>query len=126
MPDEEAKKKAMMVHQEMMMKMKAGHDKMMKDMQDPEKRAKIEEAKKKQEEEVKKRKEQLTEVAKNIQKWGLKEHTTVLGPNSIDYFRMDNFSKIVLEHAEEIRKPLLELFPKMPEIKTMQDTLELA
>lgn len=50
----------------------------------------------------------------------------MLGPNSIDYFRMDNFSQIVLDHKDEIRKPLLEMFPKMPEIKAMSDVIELA
>lgn len=73
-----------------------------------------------------KRKEALIKVAKNISKWGLKEHSTVLGPQTIDYFRMDNFTEIVLKHGEEIRKPLLEFFPKIPEIKTQKDAVELA
>ena len=56
-------------------------------MQDPEKRKKIEEAKKEQEDGMKVRNEKLTAVAKKISAWGLKEHSTVLGPNTIDYFR---------------------------------------
>lgn len=47
MPEEQIKMKTMQTHQEMMMKMKEQHDKMQKEMQDPEKRAKFEEAKKK-------------------------------------------------------------------------------
>lgn len=56
-------------------------------MQDPAKRAKMEEAQKKQEEEKTKRKDLLVKVAKKIDQWGLKEHHTVLGPQTIGYFR---------------------------------------
>jgi hypothetical protein len=52
-------------------------------MQDPEKRKKFEEAKKKQEEAKKGQRECLVEVAKKINEWGLKEHSTVLGPQTI-------------------------------------------
>ena len=39
---------------------------------------------------------------------------------------VDNFSQIVLEHKEEVRNALVELFPKMPEIKSMSEVIELA
>jgi hypothetical protein len=125
MPEEEVKKRVMATHNQMMMKMKEQHEKLQKDMQDPEKRKKIEEAKKQQEDGMKVRSDKLTAVAKKIDHWGLKTHATVLGPNTIDYFRMDNFSEIVLEHKEEIRNDLIELFPKMPEIKAVRDCVEL-
>lgn len=69
------------------MKMQQQQEKFQKEMQDPVKRAKMEEAQKKQEEEKKKRKDLLVTVAKKIDSWGLKEHHTVLGPNTIGYFR---------------------------------------
>ena len=91
-------------------------------MQDPEKRKKIEEAKQLQQDEMKKRNVKLTELAKKITKWGIKEHSTVLGTSSIDYFRskpskfmtvslVDNFCKIVLDNKEEIKTDMQELFP---------------
>ena len=105
-------------------------------MQDPVKRAKMEEAQKKQEEEKKKRKDLLVSVAKKIDSWGLKEHHTVLGPNTIGYFRsksslsksstVDNFSEIVIKHNDEIREMMIGTFPQMPKIEGIKQCMELA
>ena len=40
------------------------------------------------------RKVKLTALAKRISKWGLNEHNTVFGPNTIAYFR----SKHAFDH----------------------------
>lgn len=87
LPEEELRKMVMAKFHEMQMRMKEQQEKFQKEMQDPAKRAKMEEAQKKQEEEKNKRKTLLTSVAKKIDEWGLKQHNTVLGPNTIGYFR---------------------------------------
>ena len=87
MPEEEIRKKVISKTDELSQKMKEQQEKFQKDMQNPENRRKYEEAQSKKKEEMEARKIKLTVVAKKIGSWGLKEHNTVLGPNTISYFR---------------------------------------
>jgi hypothetical protein len=71
----------------MQVQMQAQQEKYQQEMQDPVKRAKMEEAQKKLEEDKQKKKNLLVTVANKIDSWGLKQHHTVLGPTTIGYFR---------------------------------------